>query len=258
MTKLTVVIPCSRTDSLVQSVESVYKQCDQVIIVDDGTADKDVLVDCLRFINGYVGSSARLLVNKHQEGFATCMNRAVVATDAEYIALQRDCDVSRPDRMQRQMEYLEQHPEVVLLGSHAVTVDAHGMHLGHITYPPKTSSDMFSCVLQSKQEPVLEPTIMFRRAAVESLGGFSSLHLLSTFDLVCRMLVAGMTVENLQQTLVFMRIPRLSKYERLDRESDADDIVAQFVSRSYKRTSLSKKQFEQDCFTEVEYNITRD
>lgn len=255
MKRLSVVIPCERNNEFIHSSIQSALSAQEVLLILDGPNDdlKNILIHYVKHYN-----NVRLLINDYTEGWGTCINRALISTDAEYMAVQRDCDISADDRFELQCQHLDDHIDVGLVGCHITKLDASGHRIGNVSYPPATSSDLYACVLQAKQEPVLEQTVVFRRSLVEEMGGLNTTHLLCTFDLVCRMLSIGINVENIQKSLVSAKLPVLTKTERKDREYDIESIIAQFITRSYKKLTLDKRQFWQDCFSEYTYNIARE
>lgn len=255
MKKFTVVIVCHNSENCIRhSIDSVVSNAPEIILIDDGSTD-----GTLDILKKYADSypHVRLLINTFQEGDAICRNRALLYSDAEYMAIQRDCDVSRQDRFTWQIHILDSNPMIGLVGSHVQKINDEEKVIGSISYPPQKSLDMYACIMQSSTEPVLDQTIIFRRELVQNMGGFNSTRILCTFELVCRMLSNGVEVENVQDFLVYSRISHTNKAVRKILEEELIHLSSQFARRSYVPIKLDKSHFKQDCFTEYAYNIKR-
>lgn len=82
-----------------------------------------------------------------------------------YIARMDSDDISLADRLEKQMTYMSNHPEVDMVGGAINEIDENGEDRGKITkYPltPNECRDFFA-----KRNPVAHPTVLFRRSFFE-------------------------------------------------------------------------------------------
>jgi len=248
--KLSVVIVCHNSeDYILRNVNSIIDTAPEIVLIDDGSTDNTLFV-LKNLADSY--NHIRVLVNKYREGEAVSRNRAIISLNSEFIAIQRDCDTSRADRFQLQMEEMEKGFDLV--GCHVVKTNPSGQTIGYVTYPPKEPQDLYACIVQNMTEPVLDQTILFNRQTVLKMGGFNSAYMLPTFDLVGRMLSKGIGVSNIQECLVSSMAKYMCKSELKDREENARIITAQFIRRNHQDPRLEASHFLQDCFTEYPYN----
>lgn len=99
------------------------------------------------------------------------LNAGLDACTAEFVARVDADDVPTPRRLERQADFLREHPDVVLVASPVSVIDENGDHIGRIVGHPDAADLMrglrWKCVIQ-------HPSVMFRREAVDSLGGYDA------------------------------------------------------------------------------------
>src|SRR6266699_2146681 len=102
----------------------------ELIVSNDGSTDQTA--EILRSFN-----DRRLIVVASDEnrGIAESQNRAISLARGLYIALQDHDDLSTPDRLERQLAFLEEHPDVDLVGSGCIVFDGGGKPTGQWTVP---------------------------------------------------------------------------------------------------------------------------
>ncbi|MFA7279987.1 MAG: glycosyltransferase [Sterolibacterium sp.] len=104
----------------------------ELLLIDDGSSD-DSLAVAKRFHDNRI----KLLCDGRHLGLATRMNEAVAASRGRYIARMDADDIAYPERIARQVAYLEEHPEIDLLGTRAIIFDNAGQVVGQL--PSETS-----------------------------------------------------------------------------------------------------------------------
>jgi hypothetical protein len=78
-------------------------------------------------------------------------------------------DIWLPERLRRQIDFLDRHPEVAVLGGAAEVIDPDGNTLGILERPiehERLARERF------RQNPFIHPTVMIRRRFLEELGGY--------------------------------------------------------------------------------------
>ena len=98
---------------LKESLDSIFAQTIQyfeLIIVDDCSTDRTVEI-----IENYHDDRIRLIRNTENRGLTRNLNTALEYVQGTYIARMDGDDKSRPERFEKQIAYLEQHPELMLI-----------------------------------------------------------------------------------------------------------------------------------------------
>lgn len=98
----------------------------------------------------------------------------VMSQDYEYIARMDADDISLLERFEKQLSYFKAHPEVECLGTWAIEITSHGDEYFRKQMPQAHEE----CLnLFRKRDPMIHPTVMFRRSYIEKAG----LYVLDTF-----------------------------------------------------------------------------
>lgn len=95
-------------------------------------------------------------------------------------------DIATPDRLARQVEFMESHADVVVLGSHYERIDAAGNRLATVNLPTD-DADIRKALLRGN--PLCHPSVMFRRDAVLAVGGYLGGIYAQDYDLWARLAV---------------------------------------------------------------------
>lgn len=200
---LTVVIAFHNDRPFIaEAIDSVLGQTYrdfELILVNDGSTDgsRDVVA-------GYRDSRIRLLDNPENLRLARSLNRGVAAARGSVIARLDANDVARPDRFEKQMRFLDDHPEFALVGGQAVMIDTRGrrIHRARLSKPVTELGVQWYLLFDS---PFIHSAVMFRKSAFDQVGGYDpAFDRAQDFDLWSRMAVEH-RMANLRDVLVSLR-----------------------------------------------------
>ena len=152
----------------------------EVVVIDDGSIDGTAEIlsrskdERLRaFILGSVGR-------------ARALNAGLAAARGRYVAIQDVDDLSSPRRLQVEVDYLEQHPEIGLVGTGADLIDRQGRKIGS-TVPAPSHTEIVRG-LTSLRKTMAHSTVMFRTSCMRECGGYRQLFTKAVdFDLLLRL-----------------------------------------------------------------------
>ena len=157
MIKADVALCCHNdANSLSKAIQSVLHQnlLGTLFIVDDGSVDHTSVI-LQKFQKN---PQIEVITNKKNEGLASSLNKIIARSKADYIARIDADDEMLSGRLELQVEYLEKHKEVSVLGSNAKFVDNSKIIFSSVPlkYPEVRRSLLrYNCLLH--------PTVMFRR-----------------------------------------------------------------------------------------------
>lgn len=97
----------------------------ELIIIDDGSSD--ATVECVR---RFADPRIKLRVGGSTLGLAARLNQAIDSAGGKYFARLDADDVAYPERLDRQVAFLERHPEIDLLGTGAMVFASDGRAIG--------------------------------------------------------------------------------------------------------------------------------
>lgn len=190
---------------LAQAMDSLLAQTFtdfEVVAVDDGSTD-----DTPGILRGYAARDPRVrVIHGDHAGISAALNRGIAESTHEWIARIDADDVASPDRFAKQIAAAHANPEVVIWGSYAQHVDAHGKVLGLSKCGP-TSVEEFKRLRAAAEDCyVIHPTSMFRKDVVQKAGGYDSrFNFCEDFELFDRMAEHGAVVA-LPEPLLLYRI----------------------------------------------------
>lgn len=133
MPSVSVIMPVFNQERfLAQAIESVLRQTFtdfELLIINDGCTDGSMGIAA-----SYRDPRIRLVDHGGNRGLAAALNSGVDLSPAEFVARQDADDLSHPERLERQVAYLVQHPDVVLLGTRLQWIGEDGRRL-HLSVP---------------------------------------------------------------------------------------------------------------------------
>lgn len=147
------------------AIESVLEQSYEhleLIIINNGSTDNTATI-----LEAYAQKDRRIMVLFHPEplGHAgeAASNMASRHATGKYIAKLDADDVAVPNRIERQVAFLEANPAIFLVGSHLELIDSQGRSVGIRQYPLSSEAIYKEFYLRF---PVANPAIMYRNGVV--------------------------------------------------------------------------------------------
>jgi len=188
---------------LPQAIESILSQTLQdleLIVVDDGSRDAtpDILAEFAR-----QDRRVRVLRGK-PSGMSAARNRAGREVRSRFLASMDADDVALPSRLELQVNFLDAHPDVVVVGGAGVFVDESGAELGVYTYPDDDSE--VEELLKTGQSPLIHPAATMRTDAFRTVSGYRAIFKVALdYDLWFRMADQG-RITNIPQPVLRYRV----------------------------------------------------
>jgi len=163
MPHVSVVIPVFNSAHYIAgALRSVFAQTFddfEVIVVDDGSTDRDALVEALAEFAGRIR-----YVRQENAGPARARNTGVACATGELVAFLDADDEWLPEKLTCQVQYFEEHPETGLLHSAVVN----GTRDGALPGPPRPAF----CELYHSDFFIRTLTVMLPRRVFNEAGGF--------------------------------------------------------------------------------------
>lgn len=154
-----------------EAVQSILNQTFrdfELLICDDGSKDKT------RFMAeefAYADARVRVTGSLHNIGVEKISNLGLQEARSEYVARMDSDDIALSDRLGKQFEFLQKHPEVVVVGGQAVVIDE-ASHALQVWGMPLDHSEIDDNHICGRNVAIIQPTVMMRRAAVLNVGGY--------------------------------------------------------------------------------------
>jgi len=132
------------------------------------------------------------------------LNAGIKAAKGKYIARMDADDISLPQRLILQVNYLDNNQEVGIVGGQAYVIDENGIEIGLKRKPIGRN-----CINRSIEYacPIIHPTYMVRVEVYQKLDGYRvAFPIGQDFDFLLRAFDSGETLANIDQYLLYYRV----------------------------------------------------
>lgn len=200
--KVTVFIPVYNREQYVgEAIESILAQTFsdfEILVVDDGSTDHSL--DKIRFFSD---PRIRIVCNEENLGIPKTRNKGVELARGQYMAMLDSDDRAFPERLEKQVAFLDLHPEYAQVGSWCRMMDAQGRALNKIKRQPVLPDDihaqfLFRCAMSNR-------SIMARTAILQEYRYRNDYPRCQDYELHVR-LAKRYKLGNLPECLVYGRI----------------------------------------------------
>ena len=152
-----------------EAIESILNQTFkdfEFIIIDDGSTDRTPEI-----LREYAKKDERIkiITNPKNIGLTKSLNKAIKKAKGEYIARMDADDIAMPERLKKQIEFMEKNPEVGLLGTAYYEMNSKGEIVGDKLFP--TSNKKLKKIL-IKYNPFFHASVMVRKEVFNRVGPY--------------------------------------------------------------------------------------
>ncbi|MDR0462750.1 MAG: glycosyltransferase [Pseudomonadales bacterium] len=197
---VSVIIPAYDAEQYIDvAIESILKQTYpnfELILINDGSRDTT-----LKKMNAWKRKDRRIKIinNIKNLGVATACNLGIKTATGKYLARLDADDWSYPNRIAKQVTYLEKHPKVVLLGS-AMEICDHNLRSVDMRHYPRTDQLIRKRIFSFN--PFCSSSVMMKTDILKQVDGYDSAHIVcEDYDLYFRLGMIG-RLANLANVLV--------------------------------------------------------
>ncbi len=172
----------------------------EFIVVDDRSTDSS-----LQIVQQYAQEDARIHVieNDHHAGLSASLNKGICTAQGELIARMDADDISLPHRLEEQAKYMNEHPEIDVLGTGFNLVDEAGNHLRSITFSNDPDILRWDLLFFT---PIAHPSAMMRSSIIRKVGGYNTkIASAQDYELWTRVILAG-RLSNLEEIHMRLRL----------------------------------------------------
>jgi glycosyltransferase involved in cell wall biosynthesis len=186
-----------------ESIEGQTLQPDEIVLVKDGVLSSDLEEVILQHMN-HTDITYRILALTVNGGLGAALKEGLAHCRYDLVARMDADDISIPDRFEKQISFMKKYPEVDIVGGWICEFDTSASICEQERRTPISHEEIerFSCY----RNPMNHVTVMFRKKAVETVGGYRTMHGFEDYDLWMRMLLQGRRFSNIPEVLVKVRI----------------------------------------------------
>ncbi|WP_322511502.1 glycosyltransferase family 2 protein [Chloroflexus sp.] len=204
----------------------------EVLAIDDGSDDESPAI-----VAAAAARDARIVsIRAGRIGLPAALNLGLALARAPIIARMDADDVMHPDRLGLQYQALTEQPDLALIASRVVAFPARAVRAGLREYlrwqnrvltPEQVSAEIYV------ESPFAHPSVMFRRKAIEELGGYTTEPWPEDYELWLRIHAAGLAMAKLPRNLLAWR-------ERPDRATRTDPRYARELFDELRANFLAR------------------
>lgn len=206
-----------------ESIESIlnqtYRDFEYIIILDypDNDVHKSVIEE-------YALKDDRIhfYINEKNMGLTDSLNRGLSLCHGEYIARMDADDISLPDRLERQMKYLEKN-HYDLIGGITEMINENGSLLYSIKSVPTDPKKINKALRYS--QCIAHPTWLGKKEIFEKNAGYRHMPLCEDYDFTLRAVLNGFVISNLNEPVL--------KYRMTSNSISRSNLFEQYLYMSY-------------------------
>lgn len=245
---VSVIIPsCNDGEYLEKAINSILSQTypNIEIIVVDSSDDKTTLEILERY------KDKIRCFKQPRRGVAAALNYGLERANGEYIARMDADDASLPQRISRQVNYLEENLDIDVLGAQCDVINEEGEIIGQIDPGYYDDSEIKAKVIF--ENCLIHPTIMFRTKLVQDGWRYDEKHYAEDIRLWMQMAAKGIKFANLRDHLLLYR-------HCTQNMSSNTDKVAPSVNRSAREYAeelfgIPKNKYDDEDFSRPYYSF---
>ncbi len=171
-TTITVLMPAfNAARFLPTAIASVLEQTYsdfEFIIIDDGSTDQTPLI-----LQSYANQDSRIKIITHPNmGMGKSLNEAMKIAKGNWIARIDADDIMMPQRLERQLIFLRENPELVVASSLVYYINEKGRTIGKYSSKFTSRADITEAVKNHMPIGFHHPATIFRKDVIQSLGGY--------------------------------------------------------------------------------------
>lgn len=166
---VSLILPVYNGDPyLAEAIDSILNQTwkdFELIIINDGSLDGSAEI-----IRGYDDPRIRYYEHKNI-GLAATLNRGIELAKGTYIARQDQDDISMPERLAKQLEFLEAKPDYGMVGTWALIRE------GYVDSARVHSHPIDNAILKfdlNFNNPFVHSSMMIRKSVFRLVGGYTT------------------------------------------------------------------------------------
>lgn len=195
-------------DEAIQSIMDQTFSNWELILCDDGSTD-----DTYKVAKRFADQDKRivLLRNEKNLGLNITLNKCLSFATGDFIARMDGDDISLPDRLEKEMLFLDEHPEYDVVSCPMIYFDENGEYRRGKGGKEPTAETF------PKGTPICHAPCMVRKEAFQAVGGYSETSdriRVEDWDLWLRMYAKGFRLYSIDECLYMMRDGRDAFHRR--------------------------------------------
>ena len=187
------------------ALESVINQTvkpNEIVLVQDGKLTNELQAVITEHLQKYP-DIFKTYALKQNQGLGKALNFGMQKCSNELIARMDTDDIAEPNRFELQIKEFAQDKELMLCGGQIAEFVNKSTEITGYRNVPLKHNEILS--FAKKRNPFNHMTVMFKKQAVQNVGGYMDMPYFEDYWLWARILKAGYKAKNIDQVLVKVR-----------------------------------------------------
>lgn len=218
---------------LKESIQSILNQTYnniEFIIICDNPENKNIQKILIEYEKK--DDRVKVIINEKNIGLALSLNKAIKIAKGEYLLRMDADDISLPNRIEKQLDYMENNEDCSVLGSGRVDIDENGNVI-------KSNNIVISNFKKIKKvlpygSVVTHPSVIMRKSIIVNMKGYRDFKASQDYDLWLRLLSNNYKIYNLQDKLIYYRIR--------DKSITSENPYKQYLYSKYSRLLYNERK----------------
>lgn len=241
---VSVILPVKDGSKTIRrAIQSIFNQSYnnlELIIVDDHSTDNTVDI-----VNAIIDVRIKL-VDSQNPGIANALNAGINRASGKYIARMDADDISYPDRIQKQVRFLQENPLVGVvsclvkhIGSGRVMQKGYRIHTEWINSIIDPKNHYLNRFVDA---PVAHPSVIFRRELIKKFGCYSVDMVPEDFELWLRWMDKGVRFAKIPDVLFdwYDSTKRASRVLEEYKQEQFDKVKTKYFAKWWQRKNSNK------------------
>lgn len=176
---------------------------DELVLVCDGplTAELDTVIEKYQALYPETLNVYRLESNV---GLGKALNYGLAKCKFDLVARSDSDDVCAPTRFEKQILFMESHPNVAVCSSDIAEFDTDPANPSRVKCMPREHAEIYK--MAKFRNPINHMAAVFRKSVIEEVGSYMHLPYLEDYYLWLRVICAGYELANIGEALVHARV----------------------------------------------------
>ena len=193
--------------ALDQCFQSIWNdqtiQPDEIILVLDGPIGEE-LSQCVQKWQRIIGKSLRVIPLSQNVGLGKALNKGLEHCSNEWVFRMDTDDICKPDRFEKQIQFIKENPEVVLFSGQILEFNENPSDADTLKYVPTEHTDIVK--FAQKRSPFNHMTVAYKKSVIDAVGGYQHHLFMEDYNLWLRVIGAGYRVGNHSDILLYARV----------------------------------------------------
>ena len=175
----------------------------EIILVLDGPISEE-LSQCVTKWQQIIGKPLKVIPLSQNVGLGKALNKGLEHCSNEWVFRMDTDDICKPDRFEKQIQFIRENPEVVLFSGQIVEFNENPDDATVLKSVPTEDTDIIK--FAQKRSPFNHMTVAYKKSVIEAVGGYQHHLFMEDYNLWLRVIGAGYRVGNHSDILLYARV----------------------------------------------------